>query len=418
MIGLDLKATSYDRPPRSAIVFSGGGARGAYEAGVLHYIRSALPRPLAERAQFRILCGSSVGAITTAFMASLADRPLDQGEKLLQLWKGIRPHHIYRPGPVSLGKLLLRGGLGMGARLSGIHQALSLGKRSAPFMGLFDTQPFFHYLLRTFPWPNISRNLEKGCFDAVVVSAINLNSGDLELFVQKAAEIEYSSKMFTRVGSLGPRHVLASAALPILFPPVPIHGVHYSDGSFRLNTPLAPALNLGADRILIVGTRAEKMPNIEGPDKGLGQAPSFALILARFFDSFVAGRLESDLAQVERINRILEESRKRMAAADFATFCAAAKVRPITTLSIFPSRSPAELARETVGGSFDHLKSMGILERAIIRLLEIDEVRGAGLLSYFLFEESYLGRLIDLGYEDAKAKHDELVTFLEPCVPN
>jgi NTE family protein len=407
---------------RTGLVLAGGGTRGAYEVGVVHYIRSMLPKELATRLHFNIQSGSSVGGINSAFMASSAHDPVYQGAELLRLWSAIRNENIYRRGPVSFGRFFLRTIMGVAMHIINVRGFRNRHDQALHFQGIFDTEPFLNLLLTGCRWSNIAKNLEAGYIDAITISATNMMTGDLELFVQKRPELPYSKRMLTRFVKIGPRHVMASAAIPILFPPVPIHGTYYNDGGMRLTTPLAPAVSLGASRILLIGTRYIHPPILRDvtPETNAKpmqtQKPTLGDLLGKVLNSILLDRVDADRDQLDRINRILRTCEQLMPKANYDQLCDTAGIQQIETLSIFPSQDIALLVDETVRGNYRQLKSVGMFERFVLRLLEADEDRGRDLLSYLLFEPTYLKKLIDLGFEDARAKHDELCAFAERAI--
>lgn len=385
---------------------------------MIHYIRTKLPPELSRQFRFHIKCGSSVGAINAAFMAAMAHDPIRQGSEILRLWEGIRSENIYRRGAVPLGKLILRSLFGIAFHLFGIKGVRKEDDLSLHFRGLFDTTPMVQTLRQHCPWPQIGKNIQSGIIDAVAISATNMASGDVELFTQRNPNMAHSDRIKTHLVRLSPRHVMASAALPILFPSVPIHEVYYNDGGIRLNTPLAPAVSLGAARIVVIGTRPEKQEEVLDTQARIRklQTPSIGTVLGRIFNTFLLDRLEADRDQVGRINRILAACAKHVSTETYQTICREAGVHRIETLSIFPSVDFGTFVDETVRGSYRKLISLGLLERAILRLLEAQPEYGNDLLSYFLFEPTYLKKLIELGYEDARSHHDKLLEFAERSV--
>ncbi|MFH1017994.1 MAG: patatin-like phospholipase family protein [Pseudomonadota bacterium] len=411
-----------NRKTRTALVLSGGGTRGAYEAGVIHYIRTMLPGELSRRFQFHIQCGSSVGAVNSTYMAATMTDPVLQGNLLLELWKNLRNEHIYRRGPISFGKFLFRTVAGFGLNMLGVKGIMSPNDTALGFKGVFDTTPFRSTLRRMCPWANITRNIRAGLLDAVTVSATNVQTGEIELFVQKASHLPKSERIILREVRISPRHVMASAALPLLFPAVPIDGSYYNDGSVRLNTPLAPAVSFGASRILIIGTRYQHHKQASEEASTLARIsrqqppPTIADVLGKFYNAILLDRVENDRDQVNRINRILEACQTHVSPGVYKSICREARVQRIETTSIFPSVDIQDLVDEAVRGNYRSLKSLGAFERFVLRILEADPSRGLDLLSYFLFEPIYLNKLISLGFEDARAKHDELCEFAERSI--
>ncbi|MFH1263692.1 MAG: patatin-like phospholipase family protein [Pseudomonadota bacterium] len=403
---------------RTAVVLSGGGTRGAYEAGVVNYMRTMLPPALGKNFAFQIFCGSSVGAINASIMVANAHDSTAQGQELVRLWQNLSTVDIYRRGPVTLGKMLLRLGAGATVHLIGLKGIFESDERLFAFHGLFDTAPFFQTLMKSCSWANITRNIDSGVVDAMAVSATNMATGQVELFLQKRPEVPHSERLMTHVGRISPRHVMASAALPVLFPPVAIHNMYYNDGGIRLSTPIAPAVSLGATQILVVGTRFQAMREEVDTQAKMPapKPPSLAGVLGKFFHAVLLDRLETDKDQLERINRILAVCAKHTPPETFQQICEDAFVQPIETLYLAPSVDIATLADETLRSNYRKLETFGVMERTILRLLEIDEMSGSDLLSYFLFEPTYLRKLIDLGFEDARARHDQLAEFAEKSI--
>lgn len=404
-------------PNKTAIVLAGGGTRGAYEAGVIHYMRTQLPQRVAANLNFKVMVGASVGAINAAYMAATANDPTYQGSNIVALWENIQTTDIYRRGPITLGKFLAKTAMAITSHLVNF-KSLKPKDATLHFQGLFDTQPFFHYLVKHCPWNQIHKNIESGLFESLVISATNVHSGMVELFIEHGVPLPENMNFHVRPGRIQAKHVIASAALPVLFPPVPIHGIYYNDGGLRLKTPLAPAVSLGANRVLIIGTRytppqMSTRENEISQEAYLQHIPNLANILGKFFNAVFLDRLETDREQLARINRILEACKANTTPEVFDKICAESQTQSIETLTITPTMDIASFVDQTMRQSYKKLKSMGVMERAILRLLEIDENHGSDLLSYFLFEKSYIKKLVGLGFDDARRKHDQLLEFAE-----
>ncbi|MEE8396203.1 MAG: patatin-like phospholipase family protein, partial [bacterium] len=295
-----------------AIVLSGGGARGAYEAGVFSYIRSELPREIGESPLFSLYCGTSVGAINSAFLASRANDPIFQGAELRRLWQGLRDENIYYADYKALTGFLVRSGFFMATNFFGMNKLLERGggKRSTPFpfKSVLDTTPFVYFLRRNVAWAQIHRNIQRRHLDAVTVSATHMQSGEPALFIEKHPEVEFRRGGITPVfGPLAPKHVLASAAIPLVFPIIRINRQFFGDGSLRQNTPMSPAIHLGANRILVVGTHNSNSPPRGGPApwRLMEAEPTIGDILGTLLDALFVDKLEYDLEQMRRINFLI-----------------------------------------------------------------------------------------------------------------
>lgn len=397
--------------PKTALVLSGGGTRGAYEAGVIQYIRTRLPQDLNARFNFDILAGTSVGAINAAFLAAYAHDPLVQGQKLAHLWKTIQTHNVYKRGPFTLGKFLLKTVVGSASHVVGAKGLSNAKDTLLEFQSLFDTEPFIKHLFEHCPFSHISKNISAGFTEALAISATNLHTGQLEFFVEKNPQTHFEGHHIVHEQKITPRHVMASAALPVLFPPVLIQGKHYNDGSLKLNTPLTPVVSLGATHVMVVGTRTRK------PNAG-AETPSLAGIIGKLFAAVFSDRVDTDRKTVEKINLILGEVSKHVPPETFAQICKTSQSYPINILTITPSIDIAQMVDDQLRKKYRELKTFGVMERTILRLLEIDVKKGSELLSYFLFEPSFIQDLITLGFNDAKQKHDELMKFAQDATRN
>jgi len=398
------------RPSKTAIVLSGGGSRGAYEAGIIHYLRTQLNPAASQKLKFSIYSGSSVGAINVAYMASAAHDLSSQGQRLLDLWSNIHAKKIYKRGPVTLGKLMLSSSLGMAFNLFGLNRFLKVDdQQPIHFQGLLNTRPFFHFLLQNVQWQMIHQNIQDGHLDAIAVAATNTLTGQIELFLDHHPELKFQSRFIMNKTKISPRHVMASAALPLLFPSVAIDSVYYNDAALRMNTPLTPAVHLGATDLMMIAT-SSKDPQSTAH---VGEVPALGDLIGTFIYSILQDRLETDEHQLQRINKILHTIKDNTDTTTYNSIANQLNIRPLRTLSFRPSQDITAFVDEELKKSLRSLESFGVLEKAVIRLLEINEKKGSNLLSYFLFEPSYIKKLLELGFEDARAKHDDIMEFIE-----
>lgn len=400
-----------------ALVLSGGGARGAYEAGVLHYLRTMLPEPF-RSVPFPIQSGSSVGAVNTCFIASTADDLGYQGRQIVELWKELKADHIYFRNTEALTRFL-------GASLKGI-----VGNLIRPgyfkdrhdgahhFKALFDTQPFRKYLTDVIPWENIAKNVAKGLLHVVSVVATRMRTGVPEIFLQKGQPFCYRGEFEVRPVDLAPEHAMASAAIPIIFSSVLIGEHAYVDGSVRLNTPLSPAIQLGAHRILIISPHSQK--SYEAPShecNDLHCPPTLGEHLGKLFNAFFQDRLKYDVSQLRRIDRLIDASEK-IYGPDY--------LKPVNELlgphhalykidflEISPSIPiPAVFSEWFQSSRKGDRWRLSFMERFLMKLLDISPAFSLDLLSYLTFEKDYLTRLMDLGFEDARRQQDRICEFL------
>ncbi len=405
------------------IVLSGGGARGAYEAGVMHYIRTALPTRAKTR-PIQLYCGSSVGAINVSYLASQADNTERQGTHLRRAWESLRQDEIYRRDATAVARLLFTSFAGMTANIfrkpkpdsnvSGIH-----------FRGLVDTSPFPKFLNRMISWSRLNENVERGLVQGISITLTNMRSGQLEFFINKHPSTNYHGNYLVRFGKIGWRHVMGSAAIPILFPAVEIDGIYYADGGLRLNTPMSPAIHMGADRVLVVGMHDSSEANTGAAARPTGKPspPTLGEIIGKILNSIFLDRLDYDIKQMNRINHIIDwaeevygdnflESVNSMLRTKGITGDVASRgLKRLKVYAVSPSRDIRDLFAEVLRGP-GGLSGFTAFEKMLLKLLDVDMHRGQEFLSYFLFLPDYLRALTQLGYDDAKRKHDDLTEFL------
>ena len=373
---------------KAGLVLTGGGARAAYQVGVLKAVREMLPQ--ADKSPFPIVCGTSAGAINAATLAVFADDFGAAVDRLLEVWEHFHVHHVYRSDPVGIARV--------GARWLA---ALTLLSRTSP-TSLLDNSPLAEMLARRLDFGRVQENIDNGCLYAVSITCSGYSSGQSVSFYQGGPDTEAWERT-QRVGAAMPiraEHLMASAALPFIFPAVKINREYFGDGSMRQIAPISPALHLGADRVLVVST-ARQDSNVEPPRVRSNTYPSVAQIAGHAMNSIFLDSLNADIELVQRINRTIslippEKVRE-----------AGLPLRQIKVLVISPSQ-PIE--RMVVR----HVHELPWTVRFLLRGIGAMNRNGSNLASYLLFESGYCRSLIDLGYQDTMVRRAELLEFLGP----
>jgi NTE family protein len=417
--------------PTFALVLSGGGARGAYEAGVIFYIRTRLPKEIADATLFRVYSGTSVGAINTAFLAATADDPHYQGTKLRALWQNLTSADIYRADTHALAGFLVKSGLMAATGLFGLTQYLS-GKAGEngngnpfPFRSILDTTPFVHYLRRNVQWATLHRNVERRVIDSVTISATHMLSGRLAMFLEKHPDVVYQSGgHFPIACNLSPKHILASAAIPVIFPIIRIDGQYFGDGSLQQNTPMSPPIHLGADRLLVISLhRKESLGPVPTLAPGTHEPePKVSDALGKLLNTMFLDKLEYDLTQMRRINYLIQDIEKvygpgclekvntlrrrmRLPGKEINS------LKRVVPFVISPSKDIGVIAFRHFRQLMRNRRALSPVHRFFAKLVEGAPEGHNDFISYLMFEHDYLGELIDLGYHDAEREHDRLINF-------
>jgi NTE family protein len=368
-----------------ALVLTGGGARGAYQAGVLKYIAENIPG-----AHFETLVGSSSGAINIAGLASFGGDLAKAGPQVAQLWSQLEMNEVFRTDLLSLA--------GIGARwLFDLTIGGVLGHPTAHF--LVDTNPLRKLLSRIYRPEAVHEAIAEGRLRTVAVSATEVYTGNLVTFMQTEHHKAWSRARRQAVKTeLSVEHVMASAAIPLLFPSVLVGQRQYVDGCIRSTSPLGPATRLGAEKILAVGVRRYYMRdtgNFFGMTEGRREPqPSAAQLGALVLNSLFAEALDADVEHLERLNSMLPERHE----GSFG-------MRKIDVMVIRPSEDLGELATQ-------YQKLVPPLVRFLLRGLGSEQGDSSDILSYLLFVPEFLQKLVDLGYRDAREEHNRLEKFL------
>jgi len=405
------------RAALTGLVLSGGGARGCYEAGIIKYIRSELPPRTRSNARFEIICGTSVGAINTCFLAATSHQPEVQGRALADVWERLRIEGVYQVGLKQLVNLprFLFGSRGKGE----LDDVVGPGRLG----GLLNTSPLEALVRRGTRWSLIDENIQTGVLHGVCVNATHVSSGKTHSFVQakdgRVPAWSTDPSVEVRAAKIGPEHALASAAIPWIFPCVDIGGEVYCDGGLKLNTPISPAIRLGADRLLVIGLRAKEEPDERGAPSAdaVEQSPSAAFLLGKILNSFLSDKTEYDLQRLERFNALLDAGTAAYgegfqdALGAALTKARGQPYRKVDALFVRPNEDIAAVAAK-------HLRLGSVVARAgpivgplLRRLAGTGGEREGDLLSYLLFDGEYAADLVAMGMRDADAMRQQLIDF-------
>lgn len=366
-----------------ALVLTGGGARAAYQVGVLTAIAERLPD-----IEFPILTGVSAGAINTAYLAAYRGPFRTAVEKLRGEWSRLTADRVYRVGLARTALSVLR---------ASARTAFGKGAGSAAVRGLMDMQPLRKFLEGCIDVAGIDANITAGRLRAVALSATSYTLGQTVTFVHGAPDVPLWQRAmrFAVRARLTLDHIMASSALPILFPAVRLADGFYGDGSIRQTAPLSPAIHLGARAILAIGLHASPPLSVTGPPSG--EYPSLAEVTGLLFHSIFLDALDTDAERLQQVNRLL--------AAPSGGRTPAAESRPVALLLLQPSRDLGALA---VGAGALLPKLM----RLIVWAMGGRDSRAADFLSYLLFDPAYTSRLIELGYADGRKQWANIEAFL------
>ncbi|PSJ45946.1 patatin-like phospholipase family protein [Zobellella taiwanensis] len=364
-----------------ALVLTGGGARAAYQVGVLKAIAECYPR--GQAIPFPILCGTSAGAINATGLACYASCFHLGVRKLEYVWRHLRTEQVLR----------LQAGRVLGHSLRRMLLGLA-GKPSQTRLSLFDNSPLERLLEKLIDFQRIDNNLLYGALEVLAITASNYGTGDSTTFFQGRPYHQPWARAGRsgRASIIATPHLLASSALPFVFKPCKLQNHYFGDGSIHQLNPLSPAIHLGANRILIVSLASDDT------EQGmLSGDPSSSDIAGHLLDTIFTDALTSDIERLQRINSTLRlvPERKR----DQLT------LRPIDNLVLKPSRNLDDLTRH-------HFHRLPFNIRGLLRLFGVNAGDATGLASFLLFEQEYCRELIELGYQDTRQRLDEVCAFL------
>ncbi len=376
-----------DHLDKHALLLAGGGARAAYQVGCLQHIARTIPdwRP-------QILTGISAGAINAVHLGSYHGSWRDSVEALRNLWLGLDTDLVYR---ASIGALL-------GKVLSAALPILTAGKLGRDRMrGMVDTEPLQRYLQRNLHVDGdrivgIAENIRIGALESLALVTTDYNSGRSTVWIESDGEpLLGRGQLDTRFTQLTLSHVLASSALPLFFPAVPINNHWHGDGGIRLTAPLSPALHLGATRILAVSPRKRPTQTPRPDAAEISPYPAPAQIAGIMLNAIFLDNLDYDALQMTRVNKLIHATGEGISNG----------MRPVEVMVLRPSQDLGVLAKEN---EFRMPKAFRFFERGFAG----EHMKSADALSMVNFEPEYLGALIHMGERDAAARHDEIEAFL------
>jgi NTE family protein len=375
--------------PRAAVgqtvglVLPGGGARAAYQVGVLKAIAELMPdvpNP------FPIIVGTSAGAVAAAVLASESFQWHRAVAALERVWADFHVPQVFKADALSM----LR---------AGSHWILSLisgGLLLPPPIALFDNSPLRELLERNMNWSHLQHSIDTGALRALALCATSYSSASSVAFFQGEPKLE-EWKRQQRIGrraELNLDHLMASIGVPFLFPPVQIGSEFYGDGAQRQLWPLSPAIHLGADRLLVIGVRAEGAAGVTPRPRTVQEAPTAGQLFGYMLDTLFMDQIYANVEHVARLNQIVETAPQALPG-----------MHKVATLLIVPSVDLRVITTR-------HIQNLPRTLRTLMRVMGARGTSGAQLASYLLFEQEFTRELIALGYSDGMARKDDLLGFL------
>lgn len=366
-----------------ALVLSGGGARAAYQIGVLQAIAEIAPE-----LDIPILTGVSAGAINTMYLGAHPGPLRKAVDHLRGAWLRLTPDQVYSVPPIRLGRSLAKWG---------VNFLLQRRQSSPSLHGVMDMLPLRRFLQQSVDFDGIQENLKAGRLRAIALSTTCYTNGHTVTFVEGAEDVPmwHRHLRYSVREELSLDHLMGSAAIPLMFPAVQIRNAFYGDGGVRQSAPLAPAIHLGAKKILAIAMRARGVGAATVP-VGIDDYPTAAEVLGLLFHAVFLDSLDADAERLVRINHLLRDQ----------TGAHESGLRPVELLVLRPSRDVSELAE---GKAI----KLPLTVRTVLRSIGGERARSAGFLSYLLFEPEYTGRLMDLGLEDGRQQREKIEQFLE-----
>ncbi|HEX5099402.1 MAG TPA: patatin-like phospholipase family protein [Polyangiaceae bacterium] len=403
------------RQRKTGLVLSGGGMRGAYEVGVVHGIAEVMGEEAARGPLFDVYAGTSVGAINAAYFAANADEPGHGAERLSKLWQSLRLADHARVRPFGLW------GGGLKRKLERFTSSQHLGT------SLLDTRALEVVIKRAVQWERLHRNIASGRVHALMVAALHVASGRTTVFAEHAPGVQLQpardERRVTTVGRITADHVLASAAIPLLFAMRKVGEHYYCDGGLRFNTPIAPAIRAGAERLVVISVRhmraAAELDAQEAADHGEGQDVGPLFLVGKLLNALLLDPVAYDLNMMERLNQMMEVLEEALPPDQLERVQKVwiqhrgAPYRRLDTLVFTPSEDLGRKAGLYIRTRLDTSELQTLARYVLERAAHEGEVPGgeADWASYLLFDGGFAQEIIDLGRRDAHAKADLIKRF-------
>lgn len=376
------------------LVMTGGGARGAYQVGILKRI-GEIKRAQTHGNPFPIIGGSSAGAINASALAVGSDDFALATKVLARVWSDLRPSDVFRCDLLSQARNSLTWmlDLSFGAILGGGNAR-----------SLLDATPLRHFLNKHLNCDRIGDNIKRGYLYALAISTTNFNSGESYLFIQgkKGHPMWKRLRLVTLATRITVDHICASAAIPLVFQPVRLkiarRSAFFGDGCVRLQQPLSPVIRLGAEKVFAIGVRCENLEHRQEPADE--SDPSLAQIIGVLFNVMFLDHLATDIEHLERLNQRLSNGHIIHPGIEGYE-----EMRPLTSLLMTPSVDLSQVAEQ-------HQKDIPYLIQYFVNSLGRDAASCADLMSYLLFASKYTRALVEIGYDDASQRIDEIESFL------
>lgn len=372
-----------------ALVLSGGGARGAYQVGVLSAIAD-IAQSAGIQDAFNIYTGVSAGAINATFMAAGADNFVGTCKELVDLWSRLESHQVFYSDIGSIGKI-------------GFNwvKSVSIGGMTAatPGQALLDTAPLHQLLKDKVPFTKIQNNIDTGALKALAITAMDYQASTAITFVQGEEKLPdwQKSRRKSEKTRIQSEHVMASSAIPLLFPPVGVDTRYFGDGCVRNTAPCSPSIYLGSQKILVIGVRRSTQTVYESLVMKNAKAPSVGRVLNVLLNSVMLDGVELDVERLNRINSLIDE----IPPAVHSNL----PYKKVDVVWISPSADIGEIAAQK------NMKLPHVIRYLLKGLGSVQET--SEIVSYLLFDPSFCTQLIEIGYEDGMKQKEEIQRFLE-----